>query len=110
MGEIGMPIAPGIERILGIVAVNQIDPAGGGENPVDDAIQVLAGGPCMTGIQAETHIEVPDHLPESSYHLDLATHGMLTTGHARRCARGCVDCRISSRSICASCAIWLTRR
>ena len=44
--------------------MNQVDPAGDALEPVDDALQVLAAGERVAGVEAEPDVELADRVPQ----------------------------------------------
>src|SRR5206468_4054841 len=72
------------ELVPGVVQVHQVDPAGDGLHPVDDADQLLTGGEGVARVQAEPRVELADRVPQPGEHVELAGHRVVA-------ARGVLD-------------------
>jgi hypothetical protein len=75
--EVGVPVAARARRILGVVAVHQVDPAGDAFDAVDGVDQRLARRPGVAGVQAKANPFVADLVPEPSDGVEVAGHGMI---------------------------------
>ena len=74
-----MSIPAGVERVLRVVGVDQVDPAGDRLDPVDDAEQILAAGVRVAGVQAEARRRTRRPRPTAG--------PARRTGGRRRCRR-----------------------
>src|SRR6266540_1175460 len=79
VSDVLVSVPPGVERVPRVVGVNQVDPAGDRLDPVDDAEQVLATGIRMAGVQAETDVELADHIPQPGERVEAAGAGVVAT-------------------------------
>src|SRR4029453_4175614 len=55
VAEVGVPIGAGVERIPGIVGVDQVDAAGNGLDPIDQADEFLATSVGVAGVETEAN-------------------------------------------------------
>src|SRR5882762_7929057 len=63
VGQVGVPVGPGVERVAAVVGVDEVDAAGDRPHPIDDAVKLLAAGVRVAGIEDEAGIELADHVP-----------------------------------------------
>ena len=80
-----MPIPAGAELVPRIVAVHEVDPAGNGLDPVDQAGQLLARSERVAGIQAEANFaaalgRVGYRVPQSGDRVQALGHRTITAG------------------------------
>ena len=75
-----MTIPAGVERVLGVVGLHQIDTTGGLQQSLDETVEGLATGPRMTGVQNQSHAEITDLVPKSRYPLDPTCHRLVPSG------------------------------
>src|ERR1700749_2646949 len=78
--EIGMPVAARAGRILGVVAVHQVDATGDPLDPVDGVDQCLTRRPGVAGVEAEADSLVADDIPESGDGVEVASHRVIAAG------------------------------
>ena len=75
--------APGAGGVAGVVGVDEVDPPGDGADPVDQAVEVLAGGVRVAGVEAEADpraVPVADGVPELVEPVEVAGHGVVAAG------------------------------
>src|SRR5579875_5260 len=77
LGEAGVPVPARTLLVPGVVAVHQVDPAGDRLDTVHDAIQILAAGQGVTGVQAESDVVVQ----APGYGLPEPGQGVQPSGH-----------------------------
>src|ERR1700761_5606706 len=87
--EVGVPVGAGVERVPGVVAVHQVDPAGDRLDPVRCVGQVDARRVRVTGVQAEPDLAAAPGrrahaLPEPGDRVE-------PPGHRAVAARGVLD-------------------
>ena len=82
--EVVVPVPAGVERVLGVVGVDQVDPAGDRLDPVDDAEQLLAARVRVAGVQAEADLVVADRVPQPGERVEAAGRRRC---RRRRCSR-----------------------
>ena len=78
--EVVVPVLAGVERALGVVGVDQVDPAGDRLDPVDEAEQLLAAGVGVAGVQAEADLVVADRVPEPGQRVEPPGAGVVAAG------------------------------
>src|SRR6185295_7340748 len=72
--------AAGVERVLGVVRVNEVDASGDGLDPVDHAEQLLAAGVRVAGVEAEAGTEVADGIPQPGQVVEPPGDRVVATG------------------------------
>ena len=60
LAQVLVAVAARVGPVLGVVGVDQVDPAGDRLDPVDDAVQLLAAGVGVAGVEAEPEPGVAD--------------------------------------------------
>src|SRR5271166_4667692 len=78
--EVGVPVAARPRRVLGVVAVHQVDAAGDALDALDGVDQRLARRPGVAGIQAEADTAVADVVPKPSDGVEVTGHRVITAG------------------------------
>ena len=92
LAEVVVPVAAGVERVLRVVGVHQVDAAGDRLDPVDDVEQVLAAGVGVAGVEAEADAEVADRVPQPGERVEppgarvVAARGVLDQDRQREAA------------------------
>src|SRR5690606_38601563 len=82
--QVVVPVTARPEGVLRVVGVNEIDSSGDRLHPVHDVEQILAAGMRVAGVQAETHVELADRVPQPGQVLQPAGAGVVP-------ARGVLD-------------------
>src|SRR6202051_4523883 len=78
--EVSVPVAARTCRILGVVAVHQVDATGDALDPVDGVDQRLPRRPGVAGIEAEADSLVADDIPEPGDGVEMAGHRVISAG------------------------------
>jgi hypothetical protein len=78
--EVVVPIAAGIELILGIVGMNQIYGPGYGPHPGNHGEKLLATGVSVTGIQTNARPILAYRIPEPSELVQTSGHSVFAAG------------------------------
>src|SRR5690606_8112888 len=78
--DVGVAVAARPRRVLGVVAVDEVDAAGDGLDALDGVDQPLAGGPGVAGVEAEADAGVADVVPEPGDGVEVAGHGVVAAG------------------------------
>src|SRR4030095_1170873 len=80
LAQVLVAVPARVGLVLGIVGVHQVDAAGDGLDPVDDAVQVLAAGVGVAGVEAEPDPGVADPVPQPGQGVEAAGHGVVPAG------------------------------
>jgi hypothetical protein len=75
-----VPVPPGVEGILGVVGVDEIDAPCRRLGSVDHAEQLLTAGVKVAGVQAEADVVAPDRVPEPRDGVDAPGHRVVAAG------------------------------
>ena len=79
-----MPVGAGVERVPGIVRVHQVDPAGRGQHPLHQTVELLSPGVGVTGVQAEADgvptVGAAHRIPESGQLGHTPGHRLVPAG------------------------------
>ena len=80
LAEVLVAVAARAVAVLGVVAVDQVDAAGDGQDALGGADQLLAGGVGVAGVEAEADAAVADVVPEPGDGVEVAGHGVVAAG------------------------------
>src|ERR1700723_944133 len=78
--EVGVPVAARTCRILGVVAVHQVDATGDALDPVDGVDQRLPRRPRVAGVEAEADSLVADDIPEPGDGIEMGGPRVVSPG------------------------------
>ena len=78
--DVGVPVGAGVELVAAVVGVHEVDAAGDGQHPVDDADQILAAGVRVAGVEAEAGTELADRVPEPGQPVEAPGHRVVAAG------------------------------
>src|SRR6202789_638972 len=76
--EVSVPVAARTCRILGVVAVHQVDATGDALDPVDGVDQRLPRPPRVAGVGGEADSLVADDIPEPGDGVEMAGHRVIS--------------------------------
>ena len=80
LAQVLVAVAARAGPVLGVVGVDQVDPATDRLDPVDDAVQLLAAGMGVAGVEAEAQPGVADQVPQPGQGVEAAGHGVVPAG------------------------------
>ena len=78
--EVLVAVAAGAGLVLRVVAVDEVDAAGDGQDALDGVDQLLAGGVGVAGVEAEADAGVADVVPQPGDRVEVAGHGVVAAG------------------------------
>src|SRR3984957_1099395 len=78
--EVSVPVPARTRRILGVVAVHQVDATGDALDPVDGVDQRLPRRPGVASVEAEADSLVADDIPEPGDGIEMAGHRVISAG------------------------------
>src|SRR5262245_50262717 len=75
-----MPVAAGVEGVLRVVRVDEVDAAGDRSNPLDQVDQLLTAGVRVARVEAEARAKLSDRVPQPRDLVELAGAGVVAAG------------------------------